>query len=245
MLDTITDNRGVIRTNSYDDHLRIAGVSTTGALAQQKMSCAWQYDVRGLLTNITQSFADTNTGPATVISRQYNEDSELASESVSPGETVIQGWDTAGRRILSGSQSFQYQADGQMIAANSSTFGYGLNGLLNGRTNGSRIVSISQRDGAGRPLQATTVLNSATILTENWSWTGDGLPGSYTAARSDFTDARQFSYGSLTRRLTQETLNLNSGQSVTNNYTFDSGTSGGLGVLTAAAQGFQFVEWKR
>jgi YD repeat-containing protein len=236
LLSTSTDNRAVTRTNAYDDYLRVANVATSGALPEQQMACSWQYDVRGFVTNITQSFADTNTGLTTTIQRAYDGYGQLVSESVSPGGTVAQGWDTVGRRTFSGNEGFQYQADGQMTSVNGSRFGYDLNGLLIGRTNGLRSMTISQRDGAGRPLQATTVFNTQTILSETWSWTGDGMPASYVAARSDFTDSRQLSYASLTRRLNQETLNLNGSQTITNNYAFDNGATGGLGVLTKAGQ---------
>ncbi|HLX68190.1 MAG TPA: hypothetical protein VKV04_01065, partial [Verrucomicrobiae bacterium] len=237
LLNTTADNRGVTQTNSYDDYLRIIGVGTSGALAAQQMSCAWQYDVRGLLTNITQSFANTNTGPTTVISRQFDSYGQLLSESVSPGATISQSWDGAGRRVQSGNQAFQYQADGRIVGVSGSTFGYGDDGLLTGRTNSSRTVVINSRDGEGKLLQETTTANSSTILTENWNWTGDDMPASYTAARTDYTDSRQFTYGAATRRLTQETFNLNGSQSVTNNFTYDHGTAAGLGVLTAAGEG--------
>jgi hypothetical protein len=133
-------------------------------------------------------------------------------------------------------QGFQYRADGLMTAAAGSTFGYADNGLVTGRTNGFRSVTITQRDGVGRPLQTVTRVGSQTNLVESWTWTGDGLPASYTAPRGDFADTRQFSYGSLHRRLTQETLSLSSSRSATNTYAFDNGDAGGLGVLTAAAQ---------
>src|SRR5258707_350748 len=123
-----------------------------------------------------------------------------------------------------------------MTTVNASSFGYGDNGLLAGRTNGSRTVTVDQRDSTGRPLQRTTRVNSGAVLTESWNWTGDGLPSAYTAARSDFTDNRNFAYATLTRRLTQETLNLTNNVSVTNAYTFDGGASGGLGVLTKVAR---------
>jgi YD repeat-containing protein len=235
LLNTVTDSRGVTRTNSYDDYLRVGGVATTGSLPEQQMSCSWQYDVRGLLTNIVQSFANGTTGPTTAIGRQYDAYGQLTAESVTPGSGVIQGWDAAGRRITSGNQAFQYRADGRIIANDYSTFGYGDNGLLTAKTNGLRIVTVDQRDGEGKPLQETTKVNDSTVLTENWNWTGDDLPSAYTAARSDFTDARQFAYATASRRLTQETFNLSGSQAVTNNYTYDNGTAGGLGVITAAA----------
>jgi YD repeat-containing protein len=235
LLNTTTDNRGVTRTNSYDDYLRVGGVATAGSLPEQQMSCSWQYDVRGLLTNIVQSFASGTTGPTTSISRQYDAYGQLTAESVTPGTTVGQGWDVTGRRITSGNQAFQYRADGRIVANDYSTFGYGDNGLLTAKTNGLRVVTVDQRDGAGKPLQETTKVNGSTVLAENWSWTGDDLPSAYTAARSDFTDARQFAYATASRRLTQETFNLSGSQSVTNNYSYDNGTAGGLGVLTKAA----------
>jgi YD repeat-containing protein len=235
LLNTVTDNRGVTRTNSYDDYLRTASATTAGSLPEQQMSCSWQYDVRGLLTNVVQSFATNSTGPAVTTTRQYDAYGQLVSENVSAGGGVSQGWDAAGRRVQSGNQGFQYQADGRIVAVGGSTFGYGDNGLLVGKTNGVRIVTVDQRDGEGKPVQQTTKLNGSAVLTENWTWTPDDLPAAYTAARSDFTDARQFAYATATRRLTQETFNLSGSQSVTNNYTYDNGAAMGLGVLTKAA----------
>src|SRR5207247_9630978 len=97
---------------------------------------------------------------------------------------VGQSWNAAGRRSQTAGMLFQYRADGLLSAVNGASFGYGDNGLLTGRTNGSRTVTIDQRDGVGRPLQTTTRVNLATALTENWTWTGDGMPSQYVAARS-------------------------------------------------------------
>jgi len=132
--------------------------------------------------------------------------------------------------------NFQYRADGLMSAVNNSTFGYGDNGLMTGRTNGSRVVSIDRRDGTGRPIKRTTRVNTLPVLNESWAWTEDGMPSQYVAGRSDFTDSRNFTYATLTRRLAQETLNLANNVSVTNAYTFDHGATGGMGVLTSAGQ---------
>jgi RHS repeat-associated protein len=49
-------------------------------------------------------------------------------------------------------------------------------------------------------------------------------------------DARSYNYASLSRRLTQEQLNLNATTAWTNSFVYDQGTSGGLGVLTAMGQ---------
>ncbi|MDB6021366.1 MAG: hypothetical protein JWQ04_1223 [Pedosphaera sp.] len=237
---TVTDDRSVVQTNSYDNYLRVAGVAATGPLTEQQMSCSWQYDPRGLLTTITQSYANTNANPTTTITRSYDPYGQLTGESTSLNGSGLTsagaGWDSAGRRASVAGMSFHYRADGLMSGVNGATFGYGDNGLMTGRTNSPRAMTVDQRDGAGRPVQATTRVNLSTVLTENWNWTPDDLPASYTANRSDYTDSRQFTYGAAHRRLTQETLNLGIGQSVTNNYTFDNGAPGGLGVLTQSGQ---------
>jgi hypothetical protein len=95
---------------------------------------------------------------------------------------------------------------------------------------------MTQRDGVGRLLQATTQVGTSTVLTEDWSLSGDGLPTAYTAARSDFTDARSFGYGALHRRLTNEVLALGASQSATNGYTFDNGAEGRVGVARIGAE---------
>ncbi len=242
LLKTLTDGSAVTRTNSYDDWLRVASIVTTGTLPEQQTTTSWQYDPRGFVTGIDQSFASTNTGPATGIQRSYDEYGQLGGETITLGGSTFTGasqaWDAAGRRTqLSTSgfgMNFSYRADGLMTAVNDATFGYGDNGLLTGRTNSFRSLTINQRDGVGRPLQATTRVLLSTVLTETWNWLNDGSPASYTAARSDFNDNKSFTYGPQHRRLTQESFNVSGGQTVTNSYIFDNGASGGLGVLTKA-----------
>ena len=153
---------------------------------------------------------------------------------------VSQNWDLAGRRstLSSGSESigFAYQADGQMTAAGGSTFGYGDNGLLLGRTNSLRTWFVNQRDGEGRILQATTMVGTQTVLMETNTWRNDGRLSAYAAGRTDFNDSRNYSYSALAQRLTQESFSLGEGQVLTNTYTTDGGQAGGLGLLTGQAQ---------
>ncbi|MBP7826889.1 MAG: hypothetical protein KA236_10105 [Verrucomicrobia bacterium] len=247
LLKTVTDGRNVTRTNSYDQFLRVATVTTTGPQAEQQMTLAWNYDVRGLLTNATLAFASTTGGPATRIERRYNAYTLLTSDFGFADNVELtylgQGWDVAGRRTAIGGMGFQYRADGLMSGMNGGTFGYGDNGLLTGRTNAFRSLTVNQRDGVGRLLQTTTRVGTSTALTESWVWTGDGLPTTYTATRSDFTDTRRFGYGAYHRRLTNESLTLASGQTATNFYTFDNGTAGGLGVLTKAGPTAASAAW--
>jgi RHS repeat-associated protein len=157
----------------------------------------------------------------------------------------MQGWNVGGRRTQLGfgswSAAFQYRADGLMSAVNDATFGYNDSGLLRGRTNAFRSVTVDQRDGVGRVKQATTRAGVSTAMVESWQWTGDGLPSLYTAVRSDFTDMRRFTYGPMHRRLLSETLNVSGSQSITNVYEFDQGQAGGLGVMTLGNQSGAFA----
>ncbi len=244
-LQTLTDGRGTSRTNSYDDFLRLASVNTGGSLAEQQTSTTFQYDLRNLLINLVQSFNSTNTGPSTTILRAFDSYGQLGSESVSIGSedgySMGQSWDAAGRRSqlnlpTGGLIGFAYRADGLMTVASGSSFGYGDTGLLTGRTNSSRSYTINQRDGRGRVLQTTTSVGMLTALSETLNWRNDGRLSNYSAVRDDFTDTRNYTYSAYAQRLTQEAFNTASGQRLTNNYTIDRGTNGGLGLLTSSAQ---------
>jgi RHS repeat-associated protein len=201
--------------------------------------------LRNLLTGVSQSFASTNTGPSTSVTRSLDAYGRILSEAISVGgngfNSVSQTWDAAGRRSslnLSGGLGigFEHQADGLMTATDGSVFGYANNGLLIGRTNASRAYVVNQRDGVGRILQTTTSAGSTTLLTENLAWLNNGQLSAYTAARADFTDSRAYSYSPLARRVTQEEFNISSSQTMTNTYTIDEGQTGGLGVLTGQSQ---------
>jgi RHS repeat-associated protein len=238
MLQTITDGRSTIRSNSYDDFLRVATVTTTGSAAEQNTTTSYLYDNRSLVTSLNQSFASTNTGPGTYISRSYGGFKELLSESISSDNGFAAGasqyWDNAGRRTALGGIGFGYRADGLMTSAGGSTFGFGDNGLIMGRTNSVRSYAIASRDGSGRILQANTYFGGSNILAETLAWRNDGHVNSYSAVRGDgFTDARNYTYATASQRLTQESFNLSGSLRFTNNYTLDNGQAGRLGILTS------------
>ena len=246
------DQGGANLTNSYDfwGHLSsvAAGLQTADCpsdYAPQKESLTtYQHDLRGLTTNITQSFANPSTGPQTTVLRGLDVYGRVVSEqTLLNGQALTsasQGWDVAGRRstLSFGNMTteFHYQADGLMTAAGSSIFGYANNGLLLGRTNSLRTWFVNQRDGDGRILQTATKVGSQTVLTETNTWRNDGRMSAYTAARNDFTDYRSYSYSPLAQRLTQESFSLGPSLAVTNTYTTDWGVAGWLGVLTGWAQ---------
>ena len=242
-----TDGRGVSCTYSYDDWLRATNMAYSGSAPEQNLTTSFQYEPRGLATAITEKFSTTNTGPVTTIQRTYDPYGQLASESVNGGlfgYGASQSWDAAGRRsqlgIGSGSYGFSWRADGTLASAADSTgsggYSYDTAGLLTNRIVGNRVTGIASRDGAGRPLTITTTVNTLSQLAETLTWSGDGLLASHTLARADFTDSHAYAYASLSRRLTQEQLNLDGSTRWTNNLTYDNGVASGAGVLTKMGQ---------
>ena len=118
----------------------------------------------------------------------------------------------------------------------SGAYSYDTAGLLTSRTVGNRLTSITSRDGEGRPLSITTTINALSQLSESLAWSGDGLLATHTLDRADFTDSRAYAYANLSRRLTQEQLNLNAGTTWTNTLVYDNGVAAGPGVLTQMGQ---------
>jgi len=248
LLWTKADGRGVICTNVYDDRYRITTNGYGGPLPEQDLTTTWQYDSRSFATNITEQFASTNTGPATTLLRAYDAYGQLASESISVGgsafSSVGQSWDAAGRRSALNYGTFNYgfgwRPDGMLDSASdpagSGTYSYDTAGMLTNRAVGNRITGITSRDGEGRPLSIATAVNAQPQLTETLNWSGDGLLASHTLARADFTDSRVYAYANLSRRLTQEQLNLNAGITWTNTLMYDNGVPAGPGVLTQMGQ---------
>jgi hypothetical protein len=245
---TITDGRGVGCTYSYDDWLRPTNVAFSGSLPEQSVKTALWYEPRGYVTNITEQFASTNTGPATTILRSFDPYGQLASESVNSGSfsySASQNWDATGHRtqlsIGGNSYGFGWQADGGLTAVSDATGGggysYNTTGILTNRIVGNRVTSITSLDGEGRPLFINTTVNTASQLGETLTWSGDGLLATHTLNRGDFTDSRSYAYASFSRRLTQEQLNLNASTTWTNNLVYDNGVSAGPGVLTSSGSG--------
>ena len=254
LLKTKTDGRGVTCTNAYDDWLRVTTNAYGGSLPEQNLTTIWQYEPRGFVTNITEQFASTNTGPATSVRRAFNPYGQLASESVNGGAfscASSQSWDAAGRRTQLGiggnTYGYVWQADGGLVSVGDSggsgSYGFDTSGLLISRAvaatfwSPSVSRSIGSRDGEGRPLSIYTTVNGQSELTEGLAWSGDGLLANHTLTRADFTDSRSYAYANLSRRLTQEQLNLNASTTWTNAFVYDNGVAARIGVLTSAGAG--------
>jgi RHS repeat-associated protein len=257
LLETMTDGRGVTCIHYYDAFLRPASNVYSGPLPEHNMTVSWAYDPRNLPTNISQSFASTNTGPGVTVSRTYGMYWELIQESILGGNnyTATEAYDADIRRTGLGINNFgwgfSYQADGMMTSAGSSSlyggagFSYSTSGLLLSSLFSPRTTSVTQFDGDGRPLAANTTANGSTILNETLTYTPDGLLASHTVARPDFTDNRSYTYANLSRRLTQEAVGLSASSNWTTAFVYDNGVSGGPGVLTSMGQAVGTnVNWK-
>ena len=243
-----TDGRGVTCTHYFDAFLRPSSNVYSGSLPEQNMTTVFSYDPRSSLTNISESFGSTNTGPGVSVARTLDAYGELIGDAVSGGAgyTATQTWDATGRRTSLGIGSFgwgfSYRADGMLLSvAGPSGYGggaysYDVAGQLLTRTFSPRVTSITQRDGDGRPLAVNTAINGANVLTETLSFTPDGLLAGHTLVRPDFTDSRSYAYANLSRRLTQEIVGLSTNNSWTNVFAYDSGIPGGPGVLTSDRQ---------
>jgi len=248
LLQTKVDGRNTAFTYAYDDWLRTTSQTAAGSLPEQNLITAWQFDPRGYVTNYTEQFASTNTGPATSVQRAFDSYGQLVAESVNGGtysETASQNWDFAGRRkslnIGGASYNFSWQADGALTLVSNptgtGTYTYDTAGILTSRLVGNRYTSITSRDGEARPLTIATTVNTASQLGETLAWSGDGLLTSHTLVRNDpnfVTDNRVYSYASQSRRLASEQLNLNTGTTWTNSFVYDRGVAGGPGALTTA-----------
>ena len=253
---TKTDGRGLVSTYSYDDWLRQVSISRTDP-NYVHVDTFWKYDARGYVTNLTEQFTGNPSGnDPKVISRAFDAYGHLSSEIVTVNggtfSSAGQTWDDAGRRIgLSlneASYGFVSSADGLLVSASSQNssgnYTFDTAGLLTSRTAGLRTTSIASRDGEGRPTSISTTLNGSGLFSESLGWNGDGTLSSHTLSRPDFTDARQYSYASLSRRLTQEQLNLNGSTAWTNNFTYDNGIGAGPGVLTqVVSPGANSANW--
>ena len=252
LLQTKTDGRGVTCTHYFDAFLRPASNVYSGPLPEHNMTTVFNYDPRSSVTNISESFASTNTGPGVAVARAYDSYSELVGDSISGGAgyTASQSWSAAGRRtglsIGGFGYSFSWRADGMLLSVGGGgTYTYDTAGQLLTREFSPRVTSITQRDGDGRPLAVNTTVNGANALTETLSFTPDGLLASHTVVRPDFTDSRSYTYANFSRRLAQETVGLSATASWTGVFGYDYGIAGGPGVLTSNGQAVGTnVVWK-
>lgn len=253
LLRTLTDGRGVMTTNTYDDFRHLQRVDTSGVQPSDRIHKVFGRDPRGLIIMARQSCDDPSVATIT-ISRYYGDYGQLLEEGIDENNllktSLSQRWDAAGRRshlqigqgvsrqgLSTGDlRIFGYRADGRLTSVTAGqqtySYAYGFNGLLYSRNTPFRTVSVDQRDDRGRAKQITTTVSSGVPLVETLSWRADSSLEDYTAIRSTFTDVRNYGYNGR-GQLTNETLAVGPGQVVNQAYQFDTGK---LGVLTAVEQ---------
>ncbi len=246
LLQARTDGRGVSCNYNYDDWLRYSSNVHTGPLSEHNLATFFNYNVRSILTNITEAFANSTNGPSTAVRFGYDPYGLATAETIIidgiTASTAGQSWDSAGRRTGLGFNGFGYAfgwdaagaLTGSVGVTGGGAYGYDTAGQLQSRTVGSRTTSVLTRDGTGRVLTRDTTIEGTSRLAETLSWTGDGLLATHAQTRSDFTDDRSYFYASQTRWLTEERLNIDGSKRWTNTFVYDKGVAAGPGALTKA-----------
>ncbi len=256
-LHTSTDGRGITCGYSYDAWLRAATNVFSGPSSEHNLTRVLAFNARGLNTGATEWFGSSSVAPTSTVSRAYNAYNQLQSEGITLGgasfSAASQTWNVAGRRSglsLNGANyGFGWRADGTLAAATSpagsASYTWNNAGQLNTRSVGGRTSTYS-RDGMGRPWEVDTDILGSYVLIEELGWTSDGLLGAHTVYRSDFTDTREYSYGTYNRRLITEKIGLSAAKSWTNNLVYDGNNNsiGGPGLLTrSGASSSSLATW--
>jgi len=231
LLATTTDPRGITITHDYDAFRRPASFFSGGGPAISIQTITWAYDARGLLTSAAQSGGDQY---ASQIIRTHSPYGRILSETVNlngePHSSATQTWDASGRRASleseNFSETFTHNAAGRLVGISSGgqsySFGFTNGGLPDGRTNPFRSVSVTARDGAGRPTAITTSAGSGAILAESLSYLPDGRLEAYSATPTggSWADTRAYGYDA-NARLASESFAPQSGATSVFSYTID------------------------
>jgi RHS repeat-associated protein len=237
--------RGVTQTFAYDSYLRMKTNVTSGAQTDQNLSISYQYDRRGLVTNVIQRGATTTN----VVARAFDTYQQITEELVSIDNRNLsdfhQNWDSASRRIelfqpnagSAGSISDAYRADGLMTnviqGGFSFNFSYGNNGLLTSRANPWRSLVINSRDGQGRMLQETATVGVSNVFQETMTWRPNSTLASYAATRigvAAWNENNSFRYN-IRNQVINEPVGISTGSSAAYGYSFDTNK---MGVLVGA-----------
>ncbi len=236
LLQTVADPRLFTTTTSYDAWLRPVSASSSGGSSPElNQNTAYDYDSRGMLKTVTQSYALATTGPGTVVSRHFDAygqlDAETVSLTTSTNSTTLsqwaQSWNNAGRRSAlnfgltaqgngAGSQyNYAYNALGLLTAVTNSgqtySYAYADNGLLQTRTAPWLTTTITQRDDQGRARGRKVTQNGVTLLTEGMSYRSDSRLDTYTCSGPMVNaESRTYTYDARGRLLHEPYLLSNS-----------------------------------
>lgn len=189
LLNTATDARGIVTTMTYDSALRVAEANSAGTDPEDTLTRALSYNERDQVTSI----AEIGLNGTTTVTRGFDGYGAIGSETVGVGganqSTITQAFDAAGRRsLLTGAgadRAFSHNAAGRMtsVSVGGSTYSaaFGTNGLLTGRSNPFRSVTIQTRDSLGRVTDQRTTVGGALALKETVPsyWAADKIRGLY------------------------------------------------------------------
>jgi RHS repeat-associated protein len=247
MLSSVSDPRGITRSYSYDDYLRLAQSRSAGSVSEQNQTNSYTYDKLGHVLQIIQT---TGNSSSTTVNRSYDGYGQLYDEQVAINATTIshftQKWDAAGRRKqlaqtgagTGGTMDYYYRGDNllEFVQQGGLTFGYAYddNGLLRQRSNPLINRYISGRDGMGRPLGIVTTGPGVAPSFETMSYRANSTLSAYTSSRfglGAWNEGKSFTYNNR-GQLTQETLSPMGTANATYTYGFDADK---LGVLTSAS----------
>ena len=262
-LNTVTDPNGIVSTYNYDTFNRLQSVvAVDSSPAQLGVTQSYNYDLRGLLTELDQVYQNSSVGPATSIVRTYDGYEAISTEQVYINGTPTTGvlkdtWqathDSAGRRSSLTELNnptlpfaYAYRADGALaeVDFNGSAYkySYGHDGLLTQRNTPFNVQNIVSRDAVGRIIEETQTVNGSVILDEkNIAWRGDSTQSSYTANRTGsgvWNETRAYAYDDTSApnkgrgHLLSESFAPSASGTATLAWTFDSNIAGGPGLLT-------------
>ena len=257
LISSITDPRGFTTSIAYDGWEHPINIGSSGSsIAAQNQNTVYGYDARGLLTSVLQDYADSATGPETLVTRAYDGYGQLVSETTSlNGSNVtawVQAWNGAGRRTglkwtldNQGPQyQFGYNAQGLMTSAGNGSgtchYTYADNGLLSQRKTPLATTAI-ERNQRGEVVRQTISFGGASLLDESLAWSLNGRIDNYNVFNNALgmpNEARNYGYDGAGRLITEPFTSQLGTQ--TAGYLFDeqplqSGTSNenGLGVRTS------------
>jgi YD repeat-containing protein len=265
MLESTTDARGIVSTYTYDAHLRVDTVTSTGADPEDALTRSHAYDELDHLVTLTE----TGMNGTTVVGRPRNHAGDVLDETITVDgnaqSIVSQKFNSAGRRFERSTadfvQSFGHRADGLMtsttVGSRVYSSGFTTAGLFSSRSGPFQSQLIGY-DNLGRMDSRSSTVGGVAALVESTPASG-GSPGwspvdkinRLQITRSgggSWSELREFQYDA-SYRLTVESYLPNPGAPSNDGdlFFYDStthNTTGGPGVMIGRKRTSDGLEWK-
>jgi RHS repeat-associated protein len=247
LLSTVTDARGVVSSNRYDQFLRLTNTAYAGALPEHSMTVSWVRDILGQPAMIRQTEGLFSTDIR--IDRSYDGYGQTLWEKVSSGGALLsemdQQWNVVGRRTqlsMAGAGTgssivFSNRADGALArvvqGGITNDYTYSDAGLISTRSNLWRAWTLTGRDGRGRLRSSSTTNAGVAVLLETNTWGADSRLTNYYAARQgtgSWNEGRTNAYNSRGQLISEKFMPKPS-QVATTELIYD---TAGMGILVKA-----------